>query len=332
MIFRYPGGKSRPHIQSQILRLLPPDMKEYREPLVGGGGVFWGVAPSVRRWINDIDPHLVSAYQALLHRPAEYIATCRTILPYSAADPHISLNGRRVNQRLWETLKHYYNNPTTDPAVRYLLTNRLNWLGKVVFGFPSRLRLAHPSGWDVIWSPVMEEAAKVLAGTRVTNGDFAPLLREAGDGVVALCDPPYVRKRPLSIDKRLYAYEFSMEDHARLAEEASRSPHRVLITYNDCPQVREWYKGWEMLSLSVPYVGRAGKRKERGAELIIANYEITQGFETTQGYYGRLGGLKTSPAKAEAARQNGQKGGRPPGTPQSPEARAKISAARRRTS
>ena len=40
VIFRYPGGKSRPYVQQQILRLLPNDFSEYREGFVGGGGVF----------------------------------------------------------------------------------------------------------------------------------------------------------------------------------------------------------------------------------------------------------------------------------------------------
>ena len=35
---RYPGGKSK--AISKILRYLPPDFSEYREPFVGGGSLF----------------------------------------------------------------------------------------------------------------------------------------------------------------------------------------------------------------------------------------------------------------------------------------------------
>ena len=40
-IFRYPGGKSKPAIQKTILKYVPQDIKEYREPFVGGGGIFY---------------------------------------------------------------------------------------------------------------------------------------------------------------------------------------------------------------------------------------------------------------------------------------------------
>lgn len=42
-IFRYPGGKSRSSAQQKILRFAPENYAEYREPFVGGGGIFFAV-------------------------------------------------------------------------------------------------------------------------------------------------------------------------------------------------------------------------------------------------------------------------------------------------
>ena len=47
MIYRYPGGKSKKQVQNRILRRFPGihelrvfEYREYREPFVGGGGIY----------------------------------------------------------------------------------------------------------------------------------------------------------------------------------------------------------------------------------------------------------------------------------------------------
>jgi site-specific DNA-adenine methylase len=40
-IFRYPGGKGRKAVYTWILGHAPDVVAEYREPFVGGGGVFF---------------------------------------------------------------------------------------------------------------------------------------------------------------------------------------------------------------------------------------------------------------------------------------------------
>lgn len=55
---RYPGGKSR-----AIKQILPivPSFDEYREPMVGGGSVFFALFqkyPNKKYWINDINRDL----------------------------------------------------------------------------------------------------------------------------------------------------------------------------------------------------------------------------------------------------------------------------------
>lgn len=71
--FRYPGGKSKASVLAQIMRFAPKDLSEYREPFVGGGGVFFGLEKQCRSWINDINMGLVAVYKALRDRPKEFI-------------------------------------------------------------------------------------------------------------------------------------------------------------------------------------------------------------------------------------------------------------------
>ena len=347
MIFRYPGGKSRPYVQQQILRLLPDDISEYREGFLGGGGIFWGISPSVKRWINDLDPNLMAVYFALRDRPDEFTRLCRMIPPHSAADDHHGEGRLRVNLRLKSELERLYHDDNADPALRYLFVNRLNWLGRVIYGQPSRVRLAHARGWDVVFSPDMGHAAQILKGTRITCEDYARLLSEPGEQVFIFLDPPYYRPRPMATSQRLYTHEFEeAADHEWLAEEVRKSPHRWMVCYNDCAAVRALYRNYNFIENKWAYVGQHGNSKKIGRELVITNYDLTSEKtkrrskprppETTERdtMIQRMVALgrATSERKANAARENGRRGGRPPGTPQSAEARAKISAARQATS
>ena len=51
---RYPGGKSR--VSPQLMKWIPQDVQEYREPFLGGGSMaieFTKQFPDVPVWVND---------------------------------------------------------------------------------------------------------------------------------------------------------------------------------------------------------------------------------------------------------------------------------------
>ncbi|MFZ8859084.1 MAG: DNA adenine methylase [Thermocrinis sp.] len=50
-ILRYPGGKSK--VAHKIVSLIPPNIKEFREPMVGGG--------SVALVLKQTLPHVISS-------------------------------------------------------------------------------------------------------------------------------------------------------------------------------------------------------------------------------------------------------------------------------
>jgi DNA adenine methylase len=62
---RYPGGKSR--AIKQILPQITLNIREYREPFLGGGSVFFAVKQLFDQqikayWINDLNPDLYHFY------------------------------------------------------------------------------------------------------------------------------------------------------------------------------------------------------------------------------------------------------------------------------
>lgn len=64
-------------------------------------------------------------------------------------------------------------------------------------------------------------------------------------GVVMYLDPPYLRKG----DK--YVHDMTPAQHRDLAEILRRKKHaRVVLSYYDEPEIRDWYDGWTFLELN----------------------------------------------------------------------------------
>jgi len=137
--FRYPGGKTK--VQSKILSKAPESYVEYREPFIGGGGIFFGIDPiGISRWINDAHSGLVEVYKALRDRPVDFINMCRDIAPQEEGEPEISTStGKRYNKRLYELFESIKLDEECDQAFRYFFVNRTVWMGRVNYDIPSRL-------------------------------------------------------------------------------------------------------------------------------------------------------------------------------------------------
>ena len=154
-IFRYPGGKSKKSVRDKILTHFPKSYKEYRESMVGGGGIYFSIDPSINRWINDVDPYLMEVYKALKERPEKFIKMCRFI-PTQYKD--------ESSDQYFLRLKNHFELFTTDDkcdqALRYFFIHRTVWSGRVNYSIKSRLYFSNPSGWNIIDTNRLEEAAE----------------------------------------------------------------------------------------------------------------------------------------------------------------------------
>ncbi len=289
-IFRYPGGKSKATIRKLILKYQPRRYSEYRDPFVGGGGVFFAVSPQKKRWINDMDSGLVSVYQSLRDQPAEFIAACRRIaparrnepdprdrqfLPLSAAEPKTS--ARDGGRKLYNArLKRVYDEllASAESPVRWYFMNRTNWAGRVNFDLPSRMYFSCEQGWNITTTRDLEGAAARLRGVRITCGDYTDVLEAEGSNVWIYADPPYYLNSEFSPTGQLYRHNFTDEDHVRFAEAVRRCRHRVCISYDEHPRVRELFDGMWFNTFTTTYCGTApGVKKREAMELIITNYD-----------------------------------------------------------
>ncbi|HEY9868680.1 MAG TPA: DNA adenine methylase [Candidatus Obscuribacterales bacterium] len=261
---RYPGGKQK--AIDQISAMLPQSALEFREPLVGGGSVYF-YARTVRfaqnYWINDKFRELISFWKAV-----QDPQTCTQLIR--------ELEELRSGFESAEEIKDYFLQARQEQpdgeyreAFLFFFFNRVTFSGTTrAGGFSNAASLRRFTASSIQRLAPMPEA---LAGTRITNLDFQAVIEEPGRDVFIFLDPPYYTAN------RLYGHGGSLHefDHERLAGVLRKSPHRFLITYDDCDEVRELYEWANLRSWQLQYgMNNCNLQRESkiGAELFISNY------------------------------------------------------------
>jgi len=276
-IFRYPGGKTKKSVREWILSHAPSSFSEYREPFVGGGGIFFSIDPDKSRWINDADECLLSVYRALKERPQDFIDRCRGISVYDKS------KREQEFARLKKEFDKIAFDENADPALRFFFVNRTVFGGRVNYERKSRLYFSKPEGWTETILDRLSDICPKMSGVNITCGDYSDLLKKEGKDVWIYCDPPYVK--PLKSTSLLYRYNFEkIEQHERLAHEFSTSPHMICLSYEDDPDgiVRKLYKNYRIIERGFTYAGtwnpddKGKDTKRKGIELLILNYDISK--------------------------------------------------------
>lgn len=261
---RYPGGKQK--AIEQIAERLPRKATEYREPMVGGGSVFFharkvGLAKSY--WINDKFAELFEFWRTVqdpvqCRRMVEELAALRASFPDTQATKEYFLRAR--------------SEVTQDPfrvALLFFFFNRVTFSGTTrAGGFSSS---ASERRFTASSIERLKQMPMVLEGVKITNDDFEEVIRCPGKNVFLFLDPPYFTAT------RLYGRDGGLHqfDHERLAATLKRSHHKFLITYDDCDEIRKLYSWARIDNWNLQYGMNNCNREHRsklGAELFIYNY------------------------------------------------------------
>src|SRR5690606_6080895 len=72
---------------------------------------------------------------------------------------------------------------------------------------------------------------------------------------------------------QLDQFTFTMADHLTLRDKVAASPHKVCISYDNHPAIRELYSDFHIIEESWTYSGTSGAQRAVGQELVITNYE-----------------------------------------------------------
>lgn len=261
---RYPGGKQK--AIAQIAEFLPPKVLEYREPLVGGGSVYFharSIDLAQRYWINDAFTELAS-FWSIVQNPASCAKLVKELEKLRS-----SLSSAEETKEFFLNVRDERPRSKFREALLFFFFNRVTFSGTTrAGGFSSAASQTRFTASSIQRLLPMPDA---LEGTKITCGDFEPVITEAGKGVFIFLDPPYFTA------KKLYGHSGRLHqfDHEKLACLLKRTRHKFLITYDDCNEIRELYDWATIRSWQLRYgMNNCNLQRESkiGSELFISNY------------------------------------------------------------
>ena len=234
---RYPGGKTRAlAILERYLRTEYPGRSILLSPFLGGGSFELAQAANgLQVYANDLFVPLYTFWQVLKLDPNGLHAAVLQRLPVRKED---FLRYRQIGLA------------DADPqvtAATYFLVNRCSFSGATFCGGFS----AEAAERRCNRSAVDRLLAVDLRNVTLSNQDAIEFLRSHPETqeTVVYADPPYF------ISSYVYGKDGDLHegfDHAGFAA-ALRQRKDWILSYNDCPYVRELYAGCRILSESWAY-------------------------------------------------------------------------------
>lgn len=106
---------------------------------------------------------------------------------------------------------------------------------------------------------LIQELEDRMANVVIENQDFETLIRHYDrPDAFFYADPPYFSTEDM------YEVGFGWDDHVRLRETLGRIKGKFLLSYNDCPEIRELYDGFSLFDFSRTH--SMAQRYEAGKE------------------------------------------------------------------
>ena len=126
--------------------------------------------------------------------------------------------------------------------------------------------------------PIIEQAHRRLSKVVIENKDFEALIRQYDrPESFFYLDPPYYETE--GYYSNVGEKGFAKEDHIRLRNILIKIEGKFLLSYNDCPFIRELYDIPGIIIKPVSRINNIRQRYDNGCmfeELLIANYDIEE--------------------------------------------------------
>lgn len=258
---RYPGGKSR---AAELISTLIPPYQEFREPFLGGGSVFLYMKqkyPNHKYWVNDLYLELYKFWEMC---QKDVTGVISQVVRWKTEYPE----GRELHQFLKKNIETF---DCTEKAAAFFIFNRITFSGTTLSGGYSEG--AFTGRFTESCIERVTYFAELINGVSITNLDYEEVVTKDGENVFIFLDPPYYS----ATKSALYGKNGNMHksfDHERFALIMQNCPHKWLITYDDCPYIRELFSFANIFSWDLTY-GMRNVRKDsdtKGKELFISNY------------------------------------------------------------
>ena len=265
---RYPGGKSK--AVTKLSKYFPDmsDIKEYREPFLGGGSVAIAITkqyPDINIWVNDLYEPLYNFWVELRDN-GEYLhnqlAQLKSRYPDQGSAKGLFLDAKEAVTD--------ENQKDKDRAVAFYIVNKCSFSGLTESS--SFSPQASDSNFSMRGINFLPEYSRLITNWKITNLSYEQLLCDNRQTFIYL-DPPYDIKSNLYGKRGVMHKRF---DHDVFASDCDRFISPQLISYNSSQLVCERFKGWEAGQFDHTYtmrsVGAYMNEQQERKELVLLNY------------------------------------------------------------
>ena len=267
---RYPGGKSR--ALSKLFQYLPDlsQVREYREPFLGGGSVALEITkryPNMNIWVNDLYEPLINFWKTLQddgYKMYKRLQELKSRYPDQGSARGLFLEA-----------KDLVNDDSVSPLYRacaFYVINKCSFSG--LSESSSFSRQASDSNFSMRGIDKLPGYTTLIQNWKITNGRYQELLTD-DKSVFTYLDPPY------DIGSNLYGRKGDMHksfDHDGFATICDRFVGPQLVSYNSSQLVKERFQGWTVAEFAHTYtmrsVGSYNTDQASRTELVLMNYEV----------------------------------------------------------
>ena len=268
---KWTGGKRK--LLPILKENLPPKYNRYFEPFIGGGALFFEIAPK-NAVINDFNSELINAYIQIKDDPDMLLKLLKEHKQKNSKEYYLEVRSFDRDDRI---------NRMTDVerAARILYMLRVDFNG--LYRVNSKNQFNVPYGKyknpKIVDENTIYEISRYLNKNQISilNVDFEEAVKEVSMGDFVYFDPPYI---PLTETSSFTSYThegFSFEDQVRLRDlvvELDKRGAYVMLSNSSSPLSYELYKEFNLHEVSaVRTNGASTSSRGKIKELLVTNYD-----------------------------------------------------------
>ncbi|NHK26518.1 Dam family site-specific DNA-(adenine-N6)-methyltransferase [Parvularcula flava] len=260
---KWPGGKR--WLAPFLKDLIDVEGARYVEPFLGGGALFFCLAPP-KALLSDINSDLINTYKQLKQNPIQFQNALYSYEPLHSKEFYYAERSRFYESNFDRAVQFTYLNRTCFNGIyRVNLSGTFN----VPIGSKTKIRLP---------SDDFERTAKQLRRASIQCSDFEKVISATNERDLIYADPPYTVRHNLNGFVKYNDKIFLWEDQVRLhdaLEDASSRGASVIVSNANHESIRELYSDWHQYEVNRSSVISANaSHRGKTSEILITNFEI----------------------------------------------------------
>ena len=269
---KWAGGKRQ--IMNEIKKLVPEKFNTYYEPFVGGGAVFFEIAPK-KAVLNDYNSELMNVFECIKNENKfeKMLNELNHHEAYHSEEYYYAIRNIDRDKKKFSKLADYKR------AARTIYLNKACFNGlyrvnsknefNVPFGKKNKVNTYEGQNLGIIHCILNFNDIKLL------STDFEEAIKDAKKGDFIYFDPPYDSD---TATFNSYTEDgFGKEEQRRLArvyKELSDKGCYVMLSNHNTKLIRELYSDFKIQKIEAKRnINANGKKRGKVEEVIITNYE-----------------------------------------------------------